>query len=204
MNFVALDFETANRLRSSICQIGLAVFKNGELYETKSLLVKPKPFRFEPINMSIHGIFPEDVISKPRFDEYWSELKVYFEGQEMLAHNAAFDFSVLRATLNLYKINFPDLNYYCSLLISRKMLPGEYSYSLPHICNKFGISFRHHDAVADAEAAGKLAVSIMRKYGFSSLRQMSETMGFNIGRFRNNSYVPFSTKNSKNIDTLNI
>jgi len=55
MNFVALDFETANADLSSICQIGLVTFKDGEPTETYSMLVDPNDY-FGGINISIHGI----------------------------------------------------------------------------------------------------------------------------------------------------
>ena len=56
MNFVALDFETANYKHTSICQVGIAVFENGEIVDKQSFLVKPTPNHFENLHISIHGI----------------------------------------------------------------------------------------------------------------------------------------------------
>lgn len=40
-NFTAIDFETANGDRNSICQIGLIVYKNGISVAEIDLLVQP-------------------------------------------------------------------------------------------------------------------------------------------------------------------
>ena len=41
-NFVAIDFETANADRSSICQIGITEVVDGILQPSKSWLVQPE------------------------------------------------------------------------------------------------------------------------------------------------------------------
>lgn len=55
MNFIAIDFETANEKRDSACSIGLTVVKNNQIIEQKYYLIKPNELRFAPINISIHG-----------------------------------------------------------------------------------------------------------------------------------------------------
>ena len=47
MEFVAIDFETANYKRSSICSIGIAIVENGHLVKSFSQLIKPIPNYFE-------------------------------------------------------------------------------------------------------------------------------------------------------------
>ena len=42
MNFVAVDVETANSDRASICQIGIAVFKDGKLADEWVSLINPE------------------------------------------------------------------------------------------------------------------------------------------------------------------
>jgi DNA polymerase-3 subunit epsilon len=56
MDFVAIDVETANADMASICQIGIASYSNGSLVDEWSALVEPEDF-FDPINISIHGIY---------------------------------------------------------------------------------------------------------------------------------------------------
>ena len=42
INFIAIDFETANSRRTSIYEVGLCVVRNGEVSETSSCLFVPK------------------------------------------------------------------------------------------------------------------------------------------------------------------
>lgn len=55
MNFIALDFETANADLSSICQVGLVAFRDGKVADTYTTLVDPED-HFDSMNISIHGI----------------------------------------------------------------------------------------------------------------------------------------------------
>jgi hypothetical protein len=65
INFTAIDFETANRKRTSACSIGLAKFRAGKLEDTFYELLSPDEGIFEAINMAIHGITPDcDSITK--------------------------------------------------------------------------------------------------------------------------------------------
>ena len=46
MDFVAIDFETANEKRNSACSIGLTVVKDNKIVEEKYFLIKPCEMRF--------------------------------------------------------------------------------------------------------------------------------------------------------------
>ena len=46
MNFVAIDFETANEKRTSACSIGIVEVKNGEIINTEHIFFKPFPNYF--------------------------------------------------------------------------------------------------------------------------------------------------------------
>lgn len=42
-DFVAIDFETANGYRSSVCSVGLIIVRDGEITEKIYELIKPEP-----------------------------------------------------------------------------------------------------------------------------------------------------------------
>lgn len=67
MSYLALDVETANADYSSICQIGIVHFKDGQIVDKWSTLVNPEAY-FDPFNTSIHGITEKDVRDAPTFD----------------------------------------------------------------------------------------------------------------------------------------
>ncbi len=62
MDFVTIDVETANANISSICQIGMARFRNGVLADEWVSLIDPEDY-FEGINISIHGIDSAAVVA---------------------------------------------------------------------------------------------------------------------------------------------
>jgi len=96
MDFLALDFETANQHRGSVCAIGLVTVHNGQVIDQRHWLVKPKTLDFNAYNTSIHGISANDVMDKPEFCELWDELREHLNNRMVIAHNASFDMSVLR------------------------------------------------------------------------------------------------------------
>ena len=149
MDFVAVDFETANEKRCSPCSIGVVIFKDGEPAETISTLIRPPEMRFSRYNSAIHGIRPEDVEDEPEFCDLWGHLRPHFEGRLVISHNALFDISVLRHTLDIYGIPYPNLRYQCTMLLSKIVWPGLPSYGLGYLCTHW-TEFCHHDAAEDA------------------------------------------------------
>ena len=101
--FTAIDVETPNRYSRSICSIGLVhVDEAGEPIRLH-YLVNPED-DFDGINISIHGIHPEDVEGEPTLETLWPELEGYFSGGLLLAHNALFDLPVMRRAL--FRVGF--------------------------------------------------------------------------------------------------
>jgi len=193
MKFIALDFETANSKRQSVCSIGLAVIENSEIIMTVNRLIKPTPFYFEPINVSIHGITSVMTQNEQTFGDIWEEIRPIINNQQLVAHNASFDFSALRAALEAYRFSFPELDYFCSMQLSKKVFPGLVNYQLPTICNHFGIpDLNHHDAVSDATASAKIMLRILEKANVNSFEELERQLKFSPGKIFPNSYYPFS------------
>ena len=145
MKFIAIDFETANSIRTSACSIGITFVENKKVVETKHFYIKPTPNYYNFINVGIHGITKKDTDDKKEFNELWQELKPYFENNKVVAHNASFDLSVLRALLEHYEIEFPKLEYYCTMLFSKNTLKGLMNYQLSTISEYFNINLLHHN-----------------------------------------------------------
>lgn len=184
MNFVALDFETANHSWSSICSVGLAVVKGGNIVERVSWLVRPPDLYFHPVFTGIHGIGPEDVQDKPDFNKLWSSvLKDYLMEKTVIAHNAGFDINVLRHTMSKYLIPYPGLSYQCSVVIARKTWPCLGSYKLKSLAKLFGIDFRHHDASEDAFACAKIVLEAGAAVGANSFNELVNKLHINVKEF---------------------
>jgi DNA polymerase-3 subunit epsilon len=109
MNFIALDVETAQGKRWSICQIGLVFVENSKIANTYSQLVQPPENEYFYRNTQIHGIKASDTRNAPFFPEIWKEIFPLISGKKLVAHNAAFDMDCLRKTLSFYNMEIPDL-----------------------------------------------------------------------------------------------
>ena len=148
-SFTAIDFETAQGKRWSICQVGLVHVQNGIIASEVSVLVKPPQNYFWGRFTDIHGIFPEDTANVPTFDQIWHQIKPYIENQVVVAHNGfAFDFPVLHETLAYYDMPEPDYKKHCTYKIYRSNLAA--------LCHSNNIPLNHHDALSDARACAKL------------------------------------------------
>lgn len=192
MKFIAIDFETANFKRQSVCSIGLAVVENFEVVKTINRLIKPTPNYYEAINMSIHGITPEMTEKEPSFKDLWNEIKPFIDNNKLVAHNASFDFSALRYVLNSYQISYPSLDYYCSMLLSKKVFPGLINYQLPTVCKHLGIDgLSHHDAESDAVACANVMIEICKANNVASLNDLEQKLELSKGEIYPNSYSPF-------------
>lgn len=162
ISFVAIDFETANKEYTSICYIGLAVYEQGKLVDTKSWFVRPYPFRFLVSFTDIHGIGKVDVEDCPKFKGIWEELKLYIKDRLIVAHNADFDIGCLEAILSYSKIEKPAYEVACTLKMSRKFL-NLTNYKLPTVAKYFEIPLKHHDALSDAVACGEILLRIAKQ-----------------------------------------
>lgn len=161
LDFVSLDFETANYNRSSVCEIGLSFVENGEIVDMYSSLIRPKDNLYDDFNIRIHGITPEDTEYSPEFDSIWKDILPMINGKFVIAHNAAFDMYVLRDVLDLYELEYPDIRTFCSYTLSRRVFPGLYSYNLNAICDYFNIPLEHHRAEHDARACIAYSMNVL-------------------------------------------
>lgn len=194
MNFIAIDFETANEKRNSPCSIGIVVVENGEIKEKIHYLIKPKEMRFMPINIGIHGIRPKMVINEPEFDEIWEKIKKYFDKSLVVAHNASFDISVLRNTLETYNITLPSFNYICTMKLSRNFYRDLSNAKLNTVNDFLGFEFKHHDALADAIACSNILLSISEELNVKDINLISKYLGVTIGNVNSGGYKPSSSK----------
>lgn len=194
MDFIAIDFETANEKRSSPCSIGIVVVKNGQVVETLHHLIRPKEMRFMPINIGIHGIRPAMVKEELEFDKVWEKIKDYFQGNLVIAHNASFDISVLRNTAELYNIELPSFEYICTMKLAKNFYRGIENAKLNTVNDYLGYKFKHHDALDDACACSNILFNICEELKCKDINEISKLIGVTIGTVDTREYKPSSTK----------
>lgn len=162
LDFIAIDFETANSKPSSACSVGLAFVENGIVVNTEYSLLRPEPFAFDMYNTHIHGISESDVENAPTFAEWAAATLPKFENKLLVAHNASFDMSVLRHALDLHGIACPTFDYACTYVIAQEIMPEAKKFSLNELCNELSIDLDHHNAQSDAEACARLLLALLQ------------------------------------------
>lgn len=164
-NFVAIDVETANGERTSICSIGAVKVIDGAIADRFYELVHPYPnYYISRFTEEIHGLSRADTDSAPKFPEVWLRLKTFIDGLPLVAHNKNFDEGCLRATARHYGIVWPSSEFMCTLAAARRNIPRTLcpSFSLPRLADFLGIPFSdHHCAIADAECCAKIAMTLL-------------------------------------------
>jgi DNA polymerase-3 subunit epsilon len=186
-SFVSIDFETANSFQGSACEVGLYRvvdgLPNGQLHS----LLRPhsEHAHFDGINISVHGIRPGDVKDSPDFLELWPSISEFVGDLPLIAHNAAFDVRVLRELLHLYSIPIPTVTYFCTLVLSRRML-DVVSYSLPFVAQYLGIEHEvMHRAGSDAQCVRDIALALLARSDEDNLQALARSLGISTGGFDN-------------------
>ena len=187
---VAVDFETANSKRSSVCAMGIAIIEGQEIATRASWLIHPPELYFDPYNTFIHGITEEDVADKPEFNQLWDGFRKYFEGRLLVAHNASFDLSVLRHVLDRYGIPYPQLSYLCTRITAKRVWPGLRGYGLTTVCEYLGVEFKHHDAEEDAVACAEVALRASYEIRAATIAELMENAGISTGQLHPGGYKP--------------
>ena len=185
---IAIDFETANEQRGSACSVGLAWIEDGKVIRVEERLIRPKDMRFSSFNIAIHGIRPEHVENAGEFPEVMDEFVDDFAGATMIAHNAAFDFSVWRACLDQYRQSYPELSYLCSVKMAQKVWPHLISHKLNILAQHLGLSFLHHNAAEDAAICAEASIAIAAELNVSEIRDVPAAIGMKAGRLFSSGY----------------
>ncbi|WP_345221529.1 3'-5' exonuclease [Hymenobacter koreensis] len=162
LNFTALDFETANEKRHSACSIGLVQVRGGQVVERRQYLIRPVELRVEPINYSIHRISVQQLRTAPSWPELWPLIEPFVHEQLVVAHNAAFDMSVLDKTLLAYDLPTPAFHAMCSVKLAKAAFPHLERARLSDLATHFGLTLNHHDSLSDAEVCAEITLRALR------------------------------------------
>lgn len=148
--FTAIDFETVQARRWSICQVGLVRVEQGKITHEIDLLVQPPGnYYWSRFTNEIHGISAKDTLHMPTFDKIWHRIQPFISHQEVVAHNGfGFDFPCLNQALAYYGLDIPEYSKHCTYKLFRNNLAA--------LCRQYQIELKHHDALSDALACAKL------------------------------------------------
>ncbi|HYF69471.1 MAG TPA: exonuclease domain-containing protein [Ohtaekwangia sp.] len=167
LSFTALDVETANEARNSLCSIGIVKVKKGTIIREISHHIRPRNLRVSALNQQIHGLSERDLRTELELDHLWDSIRSFLENEVCVAHNAEFDFNVLRESLQLYGLKLPNIKYMCSIKLAQEAFPGEASYRLKDLASAFQLDLNHHNAMSDAKACAAITLRSLQRIDFN-------------------------------------
>ena len=161
-DFAAIDFETANYERTSVCSVGIVVVRHGEIVDSFYSLIQPEPNYYNYRCSIVHGLCRKDTDNAPVFPKVWAQIEPLIKGLPLVAHNKAFDEDCLKAVFRTYQMDYPDYIFFDTLYASRRKLPKLPNHQLHTVAAACGYQLtNHHNALADAEACAWIARQII-------------------------------------------
>ena len=162
--YCILDIETTGGQfnEEGITEIAIYKFDGHEIVDQFISLVNPeKPI--QPFVVKLTGINNAMLRSAPKFYEVAKRIIEITEDCIVVAHNASFDYRILRTEFTRLGYDYikPTL---CTVELSQKLIPGQASYSLGKLVRALGIPVTdRHRASGDAMATVKLFKMILAK-----------------------------------------
>ena len=152
ITFVAFDFETTglHPATDRIIEVGAVKFRGPEILGTFDALVDPG-IPVSPDAIKVSGITEEMLASKPSIEQTLPEFLDFIADSVLVAHNAPFDVSFLRAALE--KVGKGEVVNVVidTQVLAQKAYPRLKSYSLQNLVAQLGIAQGNaHRALDDA------------------------------------------------------
>ena len=161
-DFAAIDFETANYERSSVCSVGVVIVRDGEIVDTFYSLIQPEPNYYNYWCTQVHGLCRTDTDDAPVFPDVWAQIEPLIEGLPLVAHNRPFDEGCLRAVFRTYQMDYPEYKFLDTLAASRRLQPDMENHQLQTVAAACGFQMEnHHHALTDAEACAWIARELL-------------------------------------------
>ena len=189
-SFVAINFQTANEVRKSICEIGITEVINGEIQKPKSWEVQPE-----------YGFCPEEYDNMPTFPEVWKEILHIIENKIVITHKASFHMYALRDTLDMYNIKYPNFVFFCTEQISRCIIKDTKNYSLQTLLNYFNIDAYSYDYefVSSINSYGCATLMLeCLKLASININDLEKTFNLTAGKFSSPNIFSSNVKTEHN------
>lgn len=171
LDFTAVDFETANEQRGSVCAVGVTTVRDGAVVATQSWLVRP-PGELRFTNSRIHGITANHVTHAASWGGSLERIDALTGDTHLVAYNSPFDKGVYAAASRLSGME-PSPRVWRDVRVLAKAHLTLESYRLVDVSRELGLrDFEHHDAGADAEACARVALAIAAARGCLTVEEL--------------------------------
>ncbi|WP_124981401.1 exonuclease domain-containing protein [Nonlabens xiamenensis] len=162
--YAILDVESTGGKynEEGITEIAIYRFDGHEVVDQFASLINPER-PIQPFVVKLTGISNKMLVKAPKFYEVAKRILEIMDGAILVAHNAAFDFRMLRLEFDRLGYDFSKQSL-CTVELAEKLLPEETTYNLGKLCKSLGIPIpSRHRATGDAQATVKLFKMLLNK-----------------------------------------
>lgn len=162
--YAVLDIETTGGQfnEEGITEIAIYKFDGNQVVDQFISLVNPE-MEIQPFVVKLTGINTSMLRLAPKFYEVAKRIIEITENCVLVAHNAEFDYRILRNEFKRLGYEY-SRNTLCTVELSQKLLPDMPSYSLGKLVRSLGIPIAdRHRANGDAMATEKLFELLLSK-----------------------------------------
>ncbi|MCM8570636.1 exonuclease domain-containing protein [Gramella jeungdoensis] len=162
--YAILDIETTGGKynEEGITEIAIYKFDGHQVTDQFISLVNPEQ-PIQPFVVNLTGINNEMLRNAPKFYEVAKRIVEITQDCIIVAHNAKFDYRILRTEFRRLGFEF-ERKSLCTVELSKKLIPGLPSYSLGKLVRSLGIPLSdRHRAAGDAQATIKLFKMLLAK-----------------------------------------
>jgi DNA polymerase-3 subunit epsilon len=162
--YCILDIETTGGQfnEEGITEIAIYKFDGREVVDQFISLVNPE-IPIQPFVVKLTGINNAMLRSAPKFFEVAKRIIEITSDCVIVAHNASFDYRILRTEFKRLGYDF-QAKTLCTVELSKKLIPEQPSYSLGKLVRALGIPMAdRHRASGDAMATTKLFKMLLEK-----------------------------------------
>lgn len=162
--YAILDIETTGGQfnEEGITEIAIYKFDGHEVVDQFISLINPE-IPIQPFVVKLTGINNAMLRSAPKFFEVAKRIIEMTNDCVIVAHNASFDYRILRTEFRRLGYDF-QAKTICTVELSKKLIPEQPSYSLGKLVRALGIPMAdRHRASGDAMATTKLFKMLLEK-----------------------------------------
>ncbi len=162
--YAILDIETTGGKynEEGITEIAIYKFDGHKVVDQYISLVNPE-IPIQPFVVGLTGINNEMLRNAPKFYEVAKRIVEITRDCILVAHNAKFDYRILKTEYRRLGFDY-ERQSLCTVELSKKLIPGQKSYSLGKLVRALGIPLSdRHRANGDAQATVKLFKMLLAK-----------------------------------------
>jgi DNA polymerase-3 subunit epsilon len=182
LNFVAVDFETADLECEAPIRFGYSIVRDGIIIENDCININPE-VEIHSYLKYLLDVDDPDFYNEPTFPIAWPRIRQILESSDfVISHGTTFDFNILTNVLNRYNLNVPVIEkIVCSMVSSRKIFRESPSHAILWLAPMLGLKWFAWRAIDNSKLSAQIFIEIMKRSGCDTIDDFCEVYNVEIG-----------------------